>query len=57
MKVLLLPVLLLAGLVLIVAVWIWIGPIVAFLAFAGVASLGGWLAKERVRRERGLPRH
>jgi Flp pilus assembly protein TadB len=52
MSVLLLPIVLVLGVLLIVIVWAWTGPIIAFVVFAVVASLASWLVQERKRRAR-----
>lgn len=52
MSALLVPVVLIAGLILIIVVWAWTGPLIAFIVFALVASFGVWVAQERRRRAR-----
>jgi hypothetical protein len=55
MQLLLIPLLLVLGLLVIVAIWVWTGPIIALLAFAGLCSLGAALYERQRRRSRGLP--
>lgn len=52
MSALLVPVILIAGLILIIVVWAWTGPLIAVIVFSLVASFAVWVAQERRRRAR-----
>jgi uncharacterized membrane protein len=55
MQLLLIPLLLIVGLVVIVVLWVWTGPIIALVTFAALCSLGASIYQRQRRKSLGLP--